>query len=129
MILPIVLLVLNVYSVIYFIAEIQTVRLNPLAMKDDRIQISLGLGRRMEIPYDAIERIEWFEDAEQCNLKEAGLIEFIAKDMEGKPNCILHFRRPLQANLFMGKEKEFRTAAIRLDEPKNFRHALEKKLG
>lgn len=130
LILSIVLLVLNVYSVLYFIADIQIVRLNPLAMKDDRMQISLGIGKRMEIPYDAIKRIEWFEEAERYNLKEAGLIGFIAKDMEeAKPNCVLHFRRPLQATLLMGMEKEFNKAAIRLDEPERFRHALEKKLG
>ncbi|MCM3744233.1 beta-carotene 15,15'-monooxygenase [Sporosarcina luteola] len=128
-ILSIVLLILNVYSVIYFIADIQTVRLNPLAMKDDRLQISLGLGKRMEIPYDAIKKIEWFEEAAQCNLKSKRIIDFIAKDMEeAKPNCVLHFRRPLQATLFMGMEKKYDLAAIRLDEPDRFRLALEQKI-
>ncbi|MFS0690827.1 beta-carotene 15,15'-monooxygenase [Sporosarcina sp. 179-K 8C2 HS] len=130
MILSIVLLILNIYSVIYVIADIQTVRLNPLAMKENRMHISLGLGKRMEIPYDAIEQIEWGDGAERYPLKAVGLIEFIAKDMEeSKPNCILHFKEPLKATLFMGVEREFRSAAIRLDEPERFRHALEKKLG
>jgi hypothetical protein len=130
MVLSIILLILNIYSVIYFIADIQTVRLNPLAMKQNRMQISLGLGKRMEIPYDAISKIEWFEDAEKHNLKSKGLIEFIARDMEEvKPNCILHFKRPLKATLFLGLEKEFHTAAIRLDEPEHFRRALETKMG
>lgn len=130
MILSIVLLILNIYSVIYFIADIQTVRLNPLAVKVNRMHISLGLGKRMEIPFDAIDKIEWFEDAAKCNLKSKGLIEFIARDMEeAKPNCVLHFKEPLKATLFMGMEKKFNMAAIRLDEPERFRDVLEEKLG
>lgn len=129
MILSIVLLLLNIYSVIYFIADIQTVRLTPLAMKENRMRISLGLGKRMEIPYDAIDKIDWFEEAAQCNLKSKGLVEFIARDMEeAKPNCVLHFKEPLKATLFMGMEKKFNMAAIRLDEPERLRHALEEKL-
>lgn len=130
MILSIVLLVLNVYSVIYFIADIQTVRLNPLTMKENRMQVSLGLGKRMEIPFDAINKIDWFEEAAQCNLKSKGLVEFIARDLEeAKPNCVLHFKEPLKATLFMGMEKTYEMAAIRLDEPERFREVLEKKLG
>lgn len=130
MILSIVLLVLNVYSVIYFIADVQTVRLNPLTMKENRMQVSLGLGKRMEIPYDAIDKIELFEEAAQCNLKSKGLVEFIARDLEeAKPNCVLHFKEPLKATLFMGMEKTYEMAAIRLDEPDRFREVLEKKLG
>ncbi|MCG7343512.1 beta-carotene 15,15'-monooxygenase [Sporosarcina sp. ACRSL] len=128
MILSIVLLILNVYSIIYVLADIQIVRLTPLTMNDDRMQISLGLGKRMEIPYDAIGKIEWGNGAEQYNLKSEGLIEFIARDFEEvKPQCILHFSRPLQATLFLGLEKEFHMAAIRVDDPKEFREMLETK--
>jgi hypothetical protein len=128
MILSIVLLLLNVYSLIYIIADIQTVRLNPLKMNDRQLQVSLGLGKRMEIPYDAIERIEWGNEAEQYNLKSKSLIEFMARDLEEvKPDCIIHFKRPLPAILFLGFEKKFHTAAIRLDEPERFRQALEQK--
>ena len=114
--------------VIYIIADIQTVRLNPLKMNDRQLQVSLGLGKRMEIPYDAIEKIEWGNEAEHYNLKSKGLIEFMARDLEEvKPHCIIHFNRPLPATLFLGFEKEFHTAAIRLDEPERFRLALRTK--
>ena len=93
MILSIVLLLLNVYSLIYIIADIQTVRLNPLKMNERQLQVSLGLGKRMEIPYDAIEKIEWGNEAEQYNLKSKGLIEFMARDLEEVKPALYH---PLQ---------------------------------
>lgn len=128
LILSIVLLLLNVYSVFYFLADIQTVRLNPLKMNETHMQISLGLGKRMEIPYDAIEKIEWGNEAGQYNLKSKDVIEFIARDFEEvKPQCIIHFSRPVRAILFLGMEKEFRTVAIKVDEPERFRMMLESK--
>ena len=126
MILSLVLLILNIYSVIYFIADIQAVRLNPLTLEKDRLRISLGLGKRMEIPYNSIERIAWGEEAETYNLKTSGLIDFIARDLEATvPQCIIHFKYPLKATLFLGMEKEFNVAAIRVDESEKFRTALE----
>ncbi|CAM3137675.1 beta-carotene 15,15'-monooxygenase [Filibacter tadaridae] len=129
-ILSIVLLILNIYSVIYVIADIQTVRLNPLTVEDDRIRVSLGLGKRMEIPFDAITRIDWGEKAASTNIKEEGIIDFIARDFEElKPQCVIHFDQPQQATLFLGMKKEFHAAAIRVDELERFRLTVEQKVG
>ncbi|BAQ09847.1 hypothetical membrane spanning protein [Bacillus sp. OxB-1] len=127
--LSIVLLLLNVYTVLYFIAEIQVVRLNPLELAENKMRISLGLGKRMEIPYDAIADIVEGEAAQSYDLKQKGLIQFIAKDFEElKPQFVLHFKRPLRATLFIGMEKTYMSAAIRVDEPERFLHALKEKM-
>lgn len=56
MTLSIVLLILN-YSIVFFIGDIQALRLNPLRVEDDRIYISFGLAKRMEISFKNIEEI------------------------------------------------------------------------
>src|SRR5699024_4557065 len=63
MILSIVLLVLNIYSVLFIIGDIQATRLNPITVEDKQIRISIGLGKRMLIPLDAIQHIAWGKDA------------------------------------------------------------------
>ncbi|MDN4606057.1 beta-carotene 15,15'-monooxygenase [Sporosarcina highlanderae] len=127
-ILSIVLLIINIYTILYFIADIQVVRLNPLKMNENHMQVSLSLGKRMEIPYETIQKIDWGPDAEHFNLKSKGLIEFIARDFEeAKPHCIIHFNKPLKATLILGFEKEVNAAAIRVDEPEIFQHMLENK--
>lgn len=55
--LSIILLLLNVYSLIFIVADIQAVRLNPLQVEEERFYISLGLMKRMEICWDDIEEI------------------------------------------------------------------------
>ncbi|WP_153720796.1 beta-carotene 15,15'-monooxygenase [Sporosarcina cascadiensis] len=126
MILSLVLLLLNIYSVLYFMADIQVVRLNPLQVKSDRLQISLGLGKRMEIPFDAIQRIDWGDSAASCNLKNKEVIDFIARDFEEAfPQAVIHFNRPLPAVLFLGREKSYRAAAIRVDDLPRFRTVMD----
>ncbi|MBB4823105.1 competence protein ComGC [Sporosarcina luteola] len=127
--LAIVLLVLNIYSLVYILADIQAVRLNPLVVEEDRLYVSLGLGKRMEIPYQDIERLEWGKEAEAVSLKDQSMIDFIARDFEEvKPHCVIYFKKPLTATVFLGFEKPFTAAAIRLDEPLKFRHLLEDKM-
>lgn len=122
-ILSIVLLVLNVYSVLFFIGDIQTVRLNPMVVDEKQIRVSLGLGKRMVIPFDKISRIAWDEEAANENLKEKDIIDFIARDLEKvTPHCIITFKQPLQATLFLGFEKKYTKAAIRVDDPVRFRN-------
>lgn len=127
--LSIVLLVLNVYSVLFFLADIQAVRLNPLEVGERHLRVSLGLGKRMEIPYDAIERVEWGAEAAACKLKDRSVIDFIAKDFEeATPQAVIYLRQPMPATLIMGFEKDYETVALRVDEPERFRELLETQL-
>lgn len=129
MIVSIVLLILNVYSIVYFIGDIQAIRLNPTTIGDDKMRISLGLGKRMEIDYDNIAEIHWGETAAAWNLKEKELISFIARDFEESvPQCVITFEKPQKATLFLGFEKEFTKAAIRVDDPERFRQELMQKI-
>lgn len=126
MILSLVLLIVNVYSLIYFLGDLQVIRLNPLVVKEEEIQVSLGLGKRMTIPFQEIDRIVWDEEASTFNLKDKQLIDFMARDFEGvTPQCVIIFKRPLRAIRFLGFEKEYQRAAFRVDDLKPFRALLE----
>lgn len=124
----VVMLVLNIYTVIFFIGDIQTVRLNPLYVRQEKIYVSLGLGKRMIIPMEEIAGIKWGKEAEEEKLNSKETINFIAKDFETlPPHCIIEFKKPIAANLIMGFKKEYTKAAIRLDEPDRFRALIDNK--
>ncbi|GIN89182.1 hypothetical protein J22TS1_02330 [Siminovitchia terrae] len=125
-ILSIIMLLLNVYTVIFFIGDIQAIRLNPLYVQDRNIFVSLGLGKRIVIPMEEIKEIKWEREAEEEKINPKETIDFIAKDFETlPPHCIIEFKRPLAANLFMGLKKNYTKTAIRLDEPDRFRALIE----
>ncbi len=119
-VLSIVLLILNIYSVIYFLGEIQAIRLNPLTIKDGILNVSLGLSKRISVPLHAIQSIRW--GAEVAD----DAIEFVAKDFEEPvPQVLIDFKTPQQATLFYGRTKSVSQIALKVDDPNRLRALLE----
>jgi len=127
-ILALILLVLNIYTVILLLGDIQAVRFNPLQVEHDRMYVSLGLMKRMEIRWEDIaEVIEEREKLEQKLSKDT--IEFIARDFEKiYPTVILKLKQPVKATLLMGLKKEYEQVAIRVDNAERFKEVLKEKL-
>ncbi len=129
LIVAIILLVLNVYSVIYLIGDLQAMRYNPTYVTDDKIYLSQGLGKRIIIPLDKIKTITWGHNAAIQSKKDKNLLEFIAKDFEdAKPDCLIELNERIEAVLFLGMNRTYSQVAIRLDEPERFRSLLDNKL-
>lgn len=123
--LAIVLLILNLYGIIFFIGDIQAVRMNPVIIRNRSIYVSLGLGKRMVIPFDDIQAIHW-EASDAGRSKTKDTISFIASDFETlPPHCVIEFTRPLTADHFFVVRKNYRRAALRLDDPMAFRSFME----
>lgn len=119
-VLSIILLVLNIYSVIYFIGEIQAIRLNPLSIKEGRFNISLGLGKRMSVPLESIQAVRWGAKADK------DMLAFVAQDLEEpEPQVIIDFKTPQQSILFFGRSKYVPQIALKVDNPEKLKNLLE----
>lgn len=119
-ILSIVLLLLNVYSVLYFIADIQVLRLNPLQIKEGNLYVSLGLAKRMVVPLSAIAGIHWGAKPEKDTLL------FVANDIEqGEAQVVIEFKSPQQAILLFGMKKNVSQIALKVDDPEKLKTLLE----
>ncbi|MRG85909.1 beta-carotene 15,15'-monooxygenase [Salinibacillus xinjiangensis] len=125
MILSLILLVLNIYSVIFFIANIQSVRLNPIQTTETGIYLSLGLMKRMEIKWSDIQEV--IDNPGQLEQKSPkNTIEFMAVDLEKvQPDVILRLKRPKKATLMMGISKEFDRVSVRVDDPNRFKRTIK----
>lgn len=127
-VISVILLILNIYTVIYFIGEIQAVRLNPLSVKDKKLYVSLGMGKRMVIPFAEMEKIHWGKEAAEFNLKSKELITFIAKDFEEvPPHCVIEFRKPLEASMLYGLKKHTRKRPFAWMSPNALNHFFIKR--
>ncbi|WP_280166405.1 beta-carotene 15,15'-monooxygenase [Priestia aryabhattai] len=127
-ILSIVLLILNIYSIVFFLGDIQALRLNPLRVEDDRLYVSFGLSKRMEISFSDIAEI--VEDAHILQQKVPNTtIEFIARDFETvHPDLLLILKSPIEATLFMGIKKKYQQVAIRVDDPNALKKIVKERL-
>ncbi len=125
LVLSIVLLIFNIYSVIFFIADMQAIRLNPVYVTDDTLYLSLGLMKRTEIRFDKIEAL--IEDKEQLEGKlSKDTIDFVARDFgEAYPQFILRMKEPVEVTFMLGIKKRYHQVAIKADQVQEFRQMLE----
>ncbi|MGE7131722.1 beta-carotene 15,15'-monooxygenase [Lysinibacillus xylanilyticus] len=123
-VLSILLLILNVYSVLFFIADMQAIRLNPVHVTSDKLYLSLGLMKRAEVRFEQIE--ELIEDEEQLEGKlSKDTIDFIARDFaEVYPQFILKMKEPVEVTFMFGLKKRYNNIAIKADQAQEFRKML-----
>jgi hypothetical protein len=126
--LSVILLLLNVYSLFFFIGDLQAIRFNPVHIGKDNIYLSLGLMRRMKVPLHTIVRV--IEEREQLEKKVTkDTIEFIANDFEKVyPNLVLELAVPVQATLFLGMKKNYKRVAIKVDNIIEFKEMLKENI-
>lgn len=120
-----VMLILNIYGIFFIIADIQTLRLNPIYINNDAVYISQGLMKRAEIRFDNIEKIITAQEVLQSKLAK-NTLQFVAKDFEKVfPDVIIKLNKPIKATLTMGLQKEYSQVAIRTDSPAEFLQKLQ----
>jgi hypothetical protein len=124
-IVSIVLLVVNIYSIVFFLADLQALRLNPIYFTNDAFYISLGLMKRAKIDYRNIEAI--IEDPELLQKKlSKNTIDFVIRDFEKVyPDLILKMKSPQNVTLFMGIEKQYEFVAIKCDSPLELKEQIK----
>lgn len=115
-VISIILLILNIYSVIFLIACIQSIRLNPIYTDEKAIYVSFGILKRVKIDFQDIESV--IEDDTVLKSKIAkDTIDFIAKDFEQVyPDMIIKMKKPVTATVFMGIQKKYSKIAIKSDD-------------
>ena len=120
------LLVFNIYSVLFFIADLQVMRLTPSVMKNNTLYISVGLMKRAKIDVPNIAEI--IEDPAMLQRKKTkDTVELMARDFEKVyPDILLKMATPQTVTLAMGFEKQYRYVAIKTDDPQAFKAQLKK---
>lgn len=122
-VLSIILLILNIYGLIYILADIQITRLAPLEVKGDQLAVSQGLMKSVVIPIQDIQEVRSFAKSDQVDET------IVYKDFEERePNVVLIFNKPVAMNLAFGRRKDVLSLAIAVDEPHGFlKYVSEKK--
>ncbi|WP_107942809.1 beta-carotene 15,15'-monooxygenase [Metasolibacillus fluoroglycofenilyticus] len=127
-VLSFILLIFNVYSVLFLLADLQAVRLNPTIIRNDTLYLSLGIMKRAAIPLTQITEI--VTDASQFEEKlPKDMAQFIAKDFEAvKPSVIIYCKNPVSVVLPFGFEKHYHQIAIKVDDAHGFIEDLKTRL-
>ncbi|HDR4479034.1 TPA: hypothetical protein QCQ09_000582 [Bacillus cereus] len=125
-----ILLILNVYAMIYFIAEIQAIRKNPLNVTEEQVIIQIGLGKKIVIPFTQIDNIAFYKGDELLTAKEgkqvldATVMEFIKEPATFE----ITLKEPVKAQLLYGFSKTVSRVHLNVDEERKFYDAVKEKL-
>lgn len=127
-ILSYVLLLSNVYTVLLFLAEIQAIRLSPIQLNKEKLNIQIGLMKRITIPIEMITDIKYYNGPEtlsKADLKhtfDARVHDFITE----KPTFEITLTDTQTANLLYGFTKKVDRIVLTVDEPERFFQTLSK---
>ncbi|WP_404407189.1 hypothetical protein [Jeotgalibacillus malaysiensis] len=120
-ILSFVLLLLNVYSILLFLAEMQIARLVPFEIKNGKLYAAQGIRQQLTAEVSNIDYVEWTE----VTHKDTPL--FAYQDFEKPvPQFTIYFKEPVEMKLFYGKTKMITIASFCVDEPEKVKQLMER---
>ncbi|HFK1762732.1 hypothetical protein AT258_24805 [Bacillus wiedmannii] len=121
------LLVLNIYAMFYFLAEIQAMRKNPIIITDEQIIIQIGLGKKIVIPFTRIDKITFYKGEslkKEKQVLDATVMEFIKEP----PTFEITLKEPVKAQLLYGFSKTVSRVHLNVDEERRFYDMVTEKL-
>ena len=123
------LLILNIYGLFYFLGDLQAVRLCPIRLDETRLIMQIGLTKRMEIEYSAIQEIRPFKGQhltkkEKKQVFQVTLPDFFPEDPQF--DIVLKDKNP--AYFAFGTKRSYAIIHIRVDDPQRFYQMLSEKI-
>jgi hypothetical protein len=123
-------LLLNIYTVLLFIAEIQATRLTPIQIRNKELVIQIGIMKRINISLKNISKLEYYKGSEKFSNQEmqhifdARVNDFIQE----KPMFDIYLKETSTANLLYGFTKKVDRIVLSVDEPERFYQTLSESL-
>lgn len=127
-ILSFVLLILNIYSILFLLGNIQVMRLTPVLINEKHLYISYGLMKKAKIKYDNIDEVITDNNRLQQQLSKKTLTFVVREFDETYPSVILKMKKPVVATYYLGMQREHKEVAIKVDDPKRFLQQLQLKM-
>lgn len=120
------LLLLNVYGVLFFIGEIQAIRLSPFIVKDNKLHMQVGLMKGVVVPFEAIERVRAYnEPAKLDKAKRKNTLDATVKDIViEKPAYEIILRDEAEVNYLYGFKKKVDRILFNVDDYEKFKDRI-----
>lgn len=129
-IVAIIALVLNVYTLLIFLAEIQAIRLSPFIITNQHLYLQVGIMKQLMIPLKEIKSIHYYQGPEKLSKEEEKTVfdACMPDFMREKPTIEIELSTPQEAKMMYGFKKIVTKVHLRPDEPQMFFEALKTKI-
>lgn len=126
-----VLLVMNLYTLVYLIADIQAIRLSPFILTKNLIYIQVGIKAKLVVPFEEIKEICYYKGPEKLSKEESKQVfdAVLADFMKEKPIFEIEFYHPQEVGFMYGFKKKVTKVHLSPDEPERFYEMLVTRMG
>jgi len=125
-----ILLILNLYGILFMLAELQATRLTPFLLTEDHLLLQTGFSSSIHLPLSNIKEIKHYDGPEKFSKKEQkGLFDARVPDLiQEKPmfEILLHERQDV--HLIYGLKRKVNRIVLNVDEPDVFYRELQRSL-
>ncbi|PEA54046.1 hypothetical protein CON64_15715 [Bacillus pseudomycoides] len=116
-----VLLILNVYAVLFFLAEIQAIRLCPYVVTDNELILQVGLTKQLIVPFGNIESIHHNKGALPSKIEQKQIFDAMVNEfMKEQAKLEIVLVEPTKATMFYGFQKTVTKVHINVDDERTF---------
>lgn len=109
---------LTIYGLVWLVADLRAILLNPLRVTDETVHVRIGLRYRARLSRSAIVRVR------RPSALEAEPAGFLNAALIGDANVWLEFEPAARARTFFGVWREFRVLGLAVDDPAGLIEAL-----
>lgn len=123
----IILLILNIYGVLFLLAQIQSIRLCPVLLRNDTLHIQAGEMKKIHVPLDNIKHIHICKQPLKLSRKERKyLFDAVLQDLgNDSPIIEIELHSEVQAEMHYGLKQKVRKIHIRPDDINEMHRMLE----
>ncbi|MGG2015038.1 hypothetical protein [Bacillus sp. S10(2024)] len=116
-----ILLILNIYAVIFFLAEIQAIRLCPYVVTDKELILQVGLTKQLIVPFCKIQSIRHNKGALPSEIERKQIFDATVNEFMKEPAKLeIVLVKPMQATMFYGFQKTVTRVHINVDDERAF---------
>ncbi|MCH1627153.1 hypothetical protein [Fredinandcohnia quinoae] len=113
--------VLDIYALIWIIADYQAVRLSPIVMTKEKMFVQIGIRRGIEIDFSTIKSIDSTRTDKKIRGLEKNSFSITLPDLiEEEPQFEMELKEPAIARLPFGKKREITKLYVTVDEKEKF---------
>ncbi|WP_141433901.1 hypothetical protein [Bacillus sp. 03113] len=126
----IITLILNGYTVLVLLAQLQAIRLCPFMITNQHLYLQVGIMKQLTVSLQDIKSIHYFTGPEKQSKDEKKFIfDAVLTDFaKEKPTLEIEFNTPQEVKLMYGFKRKITKAHLRPDESQRFYDALTTKL-
>ncbi|NKE04500.1 hypothetical protein [Mesobacillus selenatarsenatis] len=125
-----ILLFLNIYGILFMLAELQATRLTPFLLTEEHLLLQTGFSKSMYLPLSNIKEIRHYNGPEKFSSKEqAEIFDARVPDLiQEKPMFEIVLHEPQDVHLLYGLKRKVNRVVLNVDDSDVFYHELQRSL-